>query len=135
MFRPADDRKPPPVMPLAMLLGLALGLRLALGLFLPADQAFVEQLPDQVEYLQIAQSVLAGDGFVIVDERYPTPQTLLAQRMPGYPMLLAACWGAVPIVRIVQAAIDASAVLAAYLLARLWLAAGPSLLASALVAL
>jgi 4-amino-4-deoxy-L-arabinose transferase-like glycosyltransferase len=104
-------------------------------LFLPADRAFIDQLPDQVEYLQIADSLLAGDGFVVVDERYPTPQALLAQRMPGYPVLLAACAGAVEIARVLQALVETSTVLATFLLARRWLTSGASLLAAALVAL
>lgn len=135
MFRAADEHEHFPKRRLALLLGLALGLRLALGLFLPADRAFIEQLPDQAEYLALAKSVLDGDGFVLVDERYPTPQVLLAQRMPGYPLLLAACGGSVQAARIVQGFIDASTVLATYLLARRWLRVGTSLFAAVLVAL
>ena len=135
MFRPAEDQQREPLLPLALVLGVALGVRLAVGFFLPADQAFIEQLPDQAEYLQIAKSVLAGNGFVIVDDRYPTPQTLLAQRMPGYPLLLAVCAGATEIARVLQGFIDTSTVLAAFLLARRWLSSRASLLAAALVAL
>lgn len=135
MFRAADDHERFPARRIALLLGLALGLRLALGFVLPADRAFIEQLPDQAEYLALADSVLNGNGFVLVDERYPTPQVLLAQRMPGYPLLLAACGGSVHATRVVQNFIDASTVLATFLLARRWLGVNTSLFAAAPVAL
>lgn len=136
MFRAADeDHDPLPLKRLALVLLAALSLRLALGFWLPTDAPFIEELADQVEYLELAESVLRGDGFVVVDERYPTPQTLLAQRMPGYPLLVAACGASVRVVRIVQAVIDASTVLATFLLARRWLRNGPSLIAAGLVAL
>lgn len=135
MFRAADDQQPAPWKMLALVLGIALGVRVALGLFLPAGEAFIEQLPDQAEYLEIARSVLSGDGFVLVDERYALPQALLAQRMPGYPLLLAACGGSVHAARIMQALIETSTVLATFLLARVWLNRAASLLAATLVAL
>src|SRR5687768_6003679 len=135
MFRAAEDDEGLPLRRLALVLLVALALRAGLGLWLPADAAFIQALPDQVEYLQLADSVLKGDGFVLVDERYPTPQTLLAQRMPGYPLFVAACGGSVRAVRIAQALIEASTVLAVFLLARRWLRVRWSLLAAALVAL
>lgn len=135
MFRAADDRERFPAVWLALVLLVALTLRVGLGIWLPADQSFIEELPDQAEYREIADSVLAGNGFVVVDERYPTPQTLLAQRMPGYPLFLAACGGSVRVARVAQGLIDTSTVLATFLLARRWLNARASLVAALFVAL
>ncbi len=135
MFRAAEDHEALPRKRLGLVLVVALALRLGLAFYLPADEAFVQQLPDQVEYLELARSVLDGNGFVVVDERYPTPQALLAQRMPGYPLLVAACGGSVRVVRIVQALLGVSTVMATFLLASRWLASGPSLFAAAVVAI
>src|SRR5688500_13344209 len=135
MFRAAEDHERLPAGWLALVLLLALSIRVGLGIWLPADRVFIDELPDQAEYLQLADSVLSGNGFVVVDERYSTPQTLLAQRMPGYPLFLAACGGSVRVARAAQALIDTSTVLAAFLLARRWLNARASLVAAIFVAL
>jgi 4-amino-4-deoxy-L-arabinose transferase-like glycosyltransferase len=57
-----------------------------------------------------------------------------AYRTPGYPLLVAACGGSVRIVRVVQAFLDTSTVLAIYLMARRWLSHWASLLAGGIVA-
>ena len=135
MFRSAHDAEGWPAKRLAVLMLIALGLRLGVGLWLPSDRAFLERLPDQVEYLEIGSAVLEGRGFVYVDPRFPTERPVLAQRMPGYPLLVAACGGSVRAIRVVQAVLDTSTVLATFLLARRWLAVWPSLGAGAFVAL
>ena len=134
MFRPADDDAPTttPWGRLAAVLLVALVLRLGLAFALPAD---IDALPDQGEYLQLARSLLDGDGLALVDERYATPQTLLAYRAPGYPAFVAALGANVTAVRVGQALLDTSTALATFLLARRWLGDGPGLFAALLVAL
>jgi len=94
----------------------ALLLRLGWVIRLPADQAFVQRLPDQLEYLELGRNLRAGQGLHFVDTRFS--DVVYAYRMPLYPVLIAACGGQVQLVRIVQCFIDASGVLAVYLLGR-----------------
>ena len=88
-------------------------------------------LPDQLEYFDLATSLANGQGLKFFDTRFE--QDVYAYRTPGYPAFLSALGPNVRVVRIVQSLIDASTVLATYLLARRWLGQGPSLLAAALV--
>lgn len=120
--------------PLALwiVLAVALALRLGWAISRPVDDAAIAQLPDQREYLEIARSVLRGEGFSFTDPRFG--QRVYAYRTPGYPLLLAATGANVRIARIVQAILDTSSVLAVYLLARRWLVPGASVFAAALVA-
>lgn len=115
-----------------LLLAIALIIRLAWVLHLPSDKSVLWQLPDQVEYYKIAQNLLIGKGFHFWDERFDGD--VHAFRMPGYPLFVAACGGKVVIVRVVQAVLDASTVLAAYLLARKWMGHRAAMLAGVLVA-
>jgi len=110
----------------------ALALRLGWGMTRPVDDASIDQLPDQREYLEIARSVLHGEGFSFSDPRFN--QRVYAQRTPGYPLLLAATGANVRMARIVQAMLDTSTVLAGYLLARRWLARDAAVVAAAIVA-
>jgi hypothetical protein len=97
---------------LILLLGLAA--RLGWGLSRPTDEAYLASLPDQIEYIQIAKNLLSRSGMWFYD---PTvEQAVHAYRMPGYPLFVAMCGANVTIVRIVQAAIDASLVMAVILL-------------------
>lgn len=116
-----------------VLLLLALVIRLAWGLGRPVDDASLSALPDQNEYLQIGRSVLHGHGFVFLDSRFN--DTVRAFRMPGYPLLVAACGGNVRVLRIVQALLDTSTVFAIFLLASCFMLGrvGP-LVATAIVA-
>lgn len=116
----------------AVLVIVALALRLAWALSRPADAAAIAALPDQAEYLQLGRNLLAGNGLRMYDARYN--DTLYAFRTVGYPAFIAACGGSVRAVRIVQAALDASTIIAAVLLARRWLDVKRSLCAGALVA-
>jgi 4-amino-4-deoxy-L-arabinose transferase-like glycosyltransferase len=115
---------------LASLLVVSLGLRLLWGLLQPTE--IDTRLPDQHEYLSLARSLFNGNGLRFFDERFG--QYVYAFRTPGYPLFLTACGANVHVVRIVQAMLDTGTVLAVYLLARQWLAAGPSLLAAGLIA-
>lgn len=125
--------KPPkPTVILAVLLLVALGVRLGWGLTRPSDVESLRGLPDQVEYLEVGRNLLAGKGLSFYDPRFQ--QTVYAYRTPGYPLLVAGMGGNPTAIRVAQAVIDASTVLAAYLLARRWLTAWPSLFAAALVA-
>ena len=91
-------------------------MRLGWGLAQPVTPAAIDRLPDQREYLSLAESVLAGRGLQMFDARFG--QTVWAYRTPGYPLLVAACDASPRAVRAVQAIVDTSTVLAVYLLAR-----------------
>jgi 4-amino-4-deoxy-L-arabinose transferase-like glycosyltransferase len=116
-----------------VLLVLALAIRLAWGLSRPADDASLNSLPDQHEYLQLARNLVHGQGLAFLDSRFN--DTVRAFRTPGYPLMLAACGGNVRAIRIVQALLDTSTVLAIYLLASCFMSgrAGP-LIAAVVVA-
>jgi 4-amino-4-deoxy-L-arabinose transferase-like glycosyltransferase len=115
---------------LFLLLSAALLLRLGWVAIQQADPD--PRLGDQAEYLQLGRNLLAAHELKFHDPRFD--QDLYAYRTPGYPVLVAACGGNVRAVRIVQAVLDTSNVLAIYLLARRYLAPGSSLAAAALVA-
>ena len=114
------------------LLLAALVIRIGWGLTQPTDPAAIEKLPDQREYLQLADHLLDGTGLHFFDPRFNGE--VYAYRTPGYPLFLAACGGSIRLARLAQAAIDTSTVLAIYLLARRWFPHGPSLMAAAIVA-
>ncbi|HEX2971022.1 MAG TPA: hypothetical protein VHP11_01745 [Tepidisphaeraceae bacterium] len=118
---------------LALLLAAALAARLTWSFLLPSDAQTISRLPDQAGYLEMAHNLLDGQGLVWYDLRFG--QDTYAVRMPLYPLFLAACGGSVRIIRIVQAFLDTSTVLAVYLLARRWLTRGPSLFAAVLTAI
>ncbi len=111
----------------------ALGLRLAWGLSRPADPAQLERLPDQVEYLQLAQNLLAGQGLHLYDERFG--DDLKAYRTPGYPLFIAALAAKPQAVRAAQSVLDALTVLAVGWLASQWLGSRGGVWAAALAAL
>ncbi len=99
---------------LILLLLAALIIRLGWGLSRPADEASLAALPDQNEYLQIARSLLDGRGLSFYDDS--VKQVVHAYRMPGYPLFVAVCGANVIVVRVVQAVLETSTVLAIYLL-------------------
>jgi len=113
---------------LTAVLVVSLGVRLSVG---ARQSNHFEVLPDQLEYLQIAQNLLAGKGLEFFDSRFG--QTVWAFRTPGYPLFVAACGGSICVVRIAQAIVDTSTVLAIYLLARKWLSRPGAVLAAAIV--
>jgi 4-amino-4-deoxy-L-arabinose transferase-like glycosyltransferase len=117
---------------LTALLLVALALRLAWALAQPVSDDAIDALPDQREYLALGRNLLHGQGLKFFDTRFA--DEVWAYRTPGYPLLVAACGGGVRAVRVAQAFIDTSTVLAVYLLARRWLRPGASLIAGALVA-
>ena len=117
---------------LILLLLVALAVRVGWAITRPADDAAINQLPDQREYLEAARNLLHGQGLKFVDPRFGTE--VYAFRTPGYPAFLAICGGNIRAARVAQALIDTGTVLAAFLLARRWLAEGPSLFAALLVA-
>jgi 4-amino-4-deoxy-L-arabinose transferase-like glycosyltransferase len=117
---------------LVALLLIALVVRAAWALAQPTDDASLDKLPDQREYLLLAQNLLNGNGLKFYDPRFR--DEVYAFRTPGYPLLIAACGANLRAVRFVQAGLDTSTALAIYLLARRWLTEGPALFAAALVA-
>lgn len=90
-------------------------IRLGLAFHQSADEAALAALPDQIEYLHTAQNLLQGRGFCFYDAGFT--DTVYAYRMPGYPLLIAACGAKVRVVQIVQAVMDVSSALAVVLLA------------------
>src|SRR5687768_18224785 len=98
--------------PLALWIVLlaALALRVGWGVTRPVDDAAINQLPDQREYLDTARTFLNGEGLSFADPRFG--QRVYAHRTPGYPLLIAATGGNIRITRIVQAILDTSTVLA-----------------------
>jgi 4-amino-4-deoxy-L-arabinose transferase-like glycosyltransferase len=112
------------------LLAAALLVRVFWGLSRPAG--IDPGLPDQRDYLEMARNFLGGRGLQFDDARWG--QKVWAGRPPGYAVFLAACGADVRRIRLAQALLDTSTVLAAYLLARRWLDRRRSLLAAALVA-
>lgn len=118
---------------LLILLALALALRIGWAVTRPVNDAAIDALPDQREYLSLAQNLLHGRGLQFIDPRFN--EAVKAFRTPGYPMMVAACGANVRAVRIIQALLDASTVLAIYLLARRLLGGGfAPLLAAGIVA-
>ena len=90
------------------------------------------RLGDQFEYLELGRNLLRHGQLFFHDSRFE--QDVYAYRTPGYPVFVAMLGGNVTAIRVSQALIDTSTVLAIYLLARRWLAPKPSLFAAALVA-
>ena len=119
---------------LTLLLLLALALRAGWGLVQPTDDAAIDRLPDQREYLSLGRNLLHEHALAFVDPRFD--ETVYAYRTPGYPAFIALCGGSVRAIRSVQAILDTCTVLAVFLLARqLSGNAGIALLAGAVVAL
>jgi 4-amino-4-deoxy-L-arabinose transferase-like glycosyltransferase len=119
-----------PVRPILTLLVVAFVLRLGWGLMQPADPD--ARLGDQFEYLQLGRNLLAAGELKFTDARFD--QAVYAYRTPGYPFLVAACGGNVRAIRIAQALIGTSTVLAVWLMARRWLGSAGARLASVFVA-
>jgi hypothetical protein len=111
-----SDRRSRDQVFLAALLIIGLALRLGWALSRPADEAALFRLPDQVEYFDLGRNLLHQGKLYLVDDRFG--QTVWAYRMPGYPAFIAACGGSLTVIRAMQAILDTSTVLAAYLLAR-----------------
>jgi 4-amino-4-deoxy-L-arabinose transferase-like glycosyltransferase len=111
------------------LLLVAFGLRLGWGISQTGEPD--NRLPDQAEYLQLGRNLLGGE-LKFFDERFG--QNVYAYRTPGYPLFIAVCGGNVRAIRIAQALLDTSTVLAIYLLARRFLQSQASLIAAAIAA-
>jgi 4-amino-4-deoxy-L-arabinose transferase-like glycosyltransferase len=117
---------------LAVVMLLGLGVRLGWALHQSSDDAAIDRLPDQREYLDLGQHFFGEDGLWMVDARFR--QTVYAYRTPGYPLLVAVCGAKPAAVRIVQCLLDTSTILAVFLLARRWLSPGGAVLSAAIVA-
>ncbi len=96
---------------LCLVLLTALVLRVGWSLSRSTD---LSALPDQTEYLEIANNLIAGKGLAFFDPS--VNEAVYAFRMPGYPVFVAICGANVTAVRIVQALLDTSTALAIYLL-------------------
>ena len=91
-------------------------LRFSLMLIQPLTPAFIDRLPDQREYLTLAENLIQHHSLFFVDPRFG--QQIFAYRMPGYPLFLALLGASIPAVRIAQIAVDLSTVLAVFLISR-----------------
>ncbi len=112
---------------------IALALRAGWGLSLAVEAGSIDPLPDQREYLESGRNLLKTGRLQFIDERFG--QTISAFRMPGYPLLIAACGANVRAVRLAQALIDTLTVLAVYRLATRYLGGQSALWAAGLAAL
>jgi 4-amino-4-deoxy-L-arabinose transferase-like glycosyltransferase len=101
---------------LIFLLLISLSVRLAWVVIQPSTDAQINRLPDQREYLSLGRNLLYGGSLSFVDPRFD--QRLYAYRSPGYPGFIALLGGSPMAVRLLQALLDASTVLAVYLLAQ-----------------
>ena len=119
---------------LLALLMFALAVRVGWGLRQPGDKAAMQRLnlPDQIEYLDLAENLLHTNTLSFYDARFG--DQVYAYRMPGYPLFLAALDASPRAIRLAQALIDTLTVLGVCLLARRWLSEFASLLAAAIVA-
>jgi hypothetical protein len=100
---------------LFVLLLISLLVRLTWAAFQPSTDAQIDRLPDQREYLSLGRNLLHDGSLSFVDPRFG--QRLYAYRSPGYPAFIALLGGSPMGVRLLQALIDTSSILAAYLLA------------------
>ena len=102
-----------------LLLAGALLLRVGWVLHLSVDESRLALLPDQVEYLELGKNLLHSHELRFFDARFGA--TTWAYRTPGYPALIALCRADIRAVRLAQAILDTSTILAIYILARRWL--------------
>ncbi len=116
---------------LAILL-VALLVRVAWAAIQPRSAAAVDRLPDQREYLTLADGLLHHASLQLYDARFD--QTVFAYRLPAYPTFVAACGVSVPVVRLAQVVIDTTTVLAAFVLARQLSGVPAGLAAAAIIA-
>ena len=118
---------------LIVVLVIAGVLRLGFALTRSSDEQSLAALPDQLEYVELARSVLDGRGLELSDARFG--DLVYAHRTPGYPLFVAGLGANVTAVRVAQCMIDVSSVFATFLLARRWMSSRWALLAAALVAI
>jgi len=97
------------------LLLISLVVRLTWAAIQPSTDAQIDRLPDQREYLSLGRNLLHDGSLSFVDPRFD--QRLYAYRSPGYPAFIALLGGSPLAVRLLQALLDTSTILAVYLLA------------------
>jgi 4-amino-4-deoxy-L-arabinose transferase-like glycosyltransferase len=114
---------------------LITGLLIRLGIAVARDAndaTALRTLPDQREYLDLGRSLISGNGLVMHDDRLGVK--VHAYRAPGYPIFIAMCGGNIRAIRIAQALLDTSTILAVYLLARKYLTPAACVFASVFIA-
>src|SRR5262245_53953467 len=108
-------------------------IRAGWGLRQSADEQSLANLPDQREYLELGRNLLRHGELKLHDRRFEAD--MYAYRAPGYPALIALCGAKLRVIRLAQAAIDASTVLGVYILARRWLSERAGFYAALVVAI
>ena len=99
---------------IVVILMLAAGLRLAWIATLSGDEASLDRLPDQREYLELGRNLLDHHELKFLDTRFD--DVVHTYRTPGYPLMVAMCDGDLQLVRVAQALLDTSSVVGVYLL-------------------
>jgi 4-amino-4-deoxy-L-arabinose transferase-like glycosyltransferase len=101
---------------LALVLAGGLAIRIGWAARQPNDLAALSTLPDQREYLELGTHLRDHEGLWFADPRFLGP--VYAYRTPGYPAFIALCKADPRIIRIAQAVLDATTILAIYLLTK-----------------
>ena len=119
--RPVDplrDRKlTKPERPITALIFLiALVFRITWCCVQPTSGQAINRLPDQREYLELGRNLVRNHALNFYDPRFN--QTVYAYRTPGYPFFIALLDASPLAIRLAQALIDTSTILAIYLLTR-----------------
>ncbi len=118
---------------LVVLILLSVVARIVYWLPKPHDESALAALPDQLEYLRLADTLRSTGELAMVDPRFA--DTVRAFRLPGYPAWVALLQSHPPTIRIAQSVLDGFTVLATFILARRFVSPRLSLLAAAFVAL
>ena len=113
-----------------LLVGLAV--RVGWAVAQPRTAAAIDKLPDQREYLTLAEHLRHDGQLRLFDARFG--QTVWAYRLPGYPALIAAAGGSVLALRLAQAVLDTATVLGVFVLGRRWGGDGVGVVAATAVA-
>jgi 4-amino-4-deoxy-L-arabinose transferase-like glycosyltransferase len=98
----------------------------------PHDESALAALPDQLEYLRLADNLRSTGELAMIDPRFA--DTVRAFRLPGYPAWVALLQSHPPSIRIAQALLDGITILATFILARRFVPARFALLAAGFMA-
>lgn len=117
---------------LVVLILLGVIARIVYWLPKPHDESALAALPDQLEYLRLADNLRSTGELAMIDPRFA--DTVRAFRLPGYPAWIALLQSHPPSIRIAQALLDGITILATFILARRFVPARFALLAAGFIA-